>query len=220
MDNKQEDYILISGIQHFVFCKRQWALIHIENQWEENFSTASGRIVHKKAHDATKREKRGAKIVSRGMRVFSNEVGIVGECDVVEFIEDEKGVSLFGETKKYTPYPIEYKKGKPKEHEADIMQLCAQAICLEEMLCCEIFEGAIFYDEIKRRERISFSNEQKLIVKKMLLEMNLLFKQKKTPRVKKSKKCYNCSLQDVCMPGLMSKYDVNEYLQKSLEELE
>ncbi|MEG1107116.1 MAG: Dna2/Cas4 domain-containing protein, partial [Eubacterium sp.] len=125
----EEDYLMLSGIQHFEFCRRQWALIHIEQQWEENLRTVEGNIMHEKAHDGLFTEKRKNIIVTRGMRVFSKTLGISGICDVVEFHRDDLiGVEIFGREGKYCIYPIEYKRGEPKENDADILQLTAQAM--------------------------------------------------------------------------------------------
>lgn len=135
---KEEDYLQLSGIQHFAFCRRQWALAYIELQWDENVRTVEGKLLHEKAHDPTNAEKRGDLIISRGMPVYSRELGISGECDVVEFHRSQDGITLFGRDGLYEVIPIEYKRGKPKENDVDILQLMAQALCLEEMLCCQI----------------------------------------------------------------------------------
>ena len=132
---KEEDYLQLSGIQHFAFCRRQWALAYIELQWDENVRTVEGKLLHEKAHDPTNAEKRGDLIISRGMPVYSRELGISGECDVVEFHRSQDGITLFGRDGLYEVIPIEYKRGKPKENDVDILQLMAQALCLEEMLC-------------------------------------------------------------------------------------
>ncbi len=113
--NEEDNYLMLSGIQHFQFCKRQWALIHIEQQWEENVRTIEGQHLHRKADDTTIREKRGDKLIVRAMPIKSNELRITGICDVVEFIKDERGVEVIGLEGKYLPYPIEYKRGKPKK---------------------------------------------------------------------------------------------------------
>lgn len=141
---KEEDYLCLSGIQHYAFCVRQWALIHIENLWEENYLTASGRVLHNKAHSENKFEKRGNIIIVRGLKISSASLGISGECDVVEFHYNKNGVKLKNYEELYLPYPVEYKRGKPKIDNCDRLQLCAQAMCLEEMLSCSIEEGALF----------------------------------------------------------------------------
>lgn len=150
MEYAEDDYLMISGIQHFKFCRRQWALIHIEQQWEENVHTAVGELMHKKVHDPYLAEKRKGVLITRALPVSSKSMGVSGECDVVEFHRCEDGIKLHGHRDLYSIYPIEYKKGKPKVTEEDKLQLVAQAMCLEEMFSTEILEGAIFYGETRR----------------------------------------------------------------------
>lgn len=152
----EDEYLMISGLQHFVFCRRQWALIHIEQQWAENYRTADGNAMHKNVHDENLNEKRKNRIITRAISVSSAELGLSGECDVVEFTSCKGGIRIFGREGEYKVTPIEYKRGAPKENESDIMQLCAQAMCLEEMLCCEIDKGYIYYGESKRRMQEGF----------------------------------------------------------------
>lgn len=159
MSYQEEDYLPLSGLQHFVFCRRQWALIHIEQQWSENLLTVDGTLMHKNAHDQERREKRGDLLVVRGMPAFSAGLGISGQCDVVEFRKSPEGVSLRGQEGLWQPFPVEYKRGRPKEHQADELQLCAQAMCLEEMLCCAIPAGALYYGEPRRRTEVTFTEE-------------------------------------------------------------
>ena len=141
----EEEYLMISGIQHFKFCRRQWALIHVEQQWEENVHTVIGELMHKRAHDPYLTEKRAGVLVVRALPVASREMGVSGECDLVEFHKCEDGISLHGHRGQYSVYPVEYKKGKPKLTEEDRLQLAAQAMCLEEMFSTEIPAGAVFY---------------------------------------------------------------------------
>ena len=145
MEYPEEEYLMISGIQHFAFCRRQWALIHIEKVWQENLRTAEGRILHEKCHDACQKEKRGGLLISRGLRVFSRTMGVSGVCDVVEFHEAEEGAVLQKHPGFWVPYPVEYKHGDGKSLDADRLQLCAQAMCLEEMYCTDVSKGALFY---------------------------------------------------------------------------
>lgn len=216
----ENEYLLISGIQHFVFCRRQWALIHIEQQWAENYRTVDGSIMHRNAHDKEFTEKRGNRIITRGMAVSSSELGINGECDVVEFICSENGTEIFGHEGKYSVVPVEYKRGEPKENESDIMQLCAQAMCLEEMLCCEINEGFMFYGENKRRYKVVFSKELRERTKAVIAEMHMLYARKHTPKVKRSKSCNACSLKDLCLPGLMKNKSARKYVTEAMNETE
>lgn len=144
---------MLSGLQHFAYCRRQWALIHIEQQWAKNERTVDGSIFHANAHDADKVEKRGELLITRGLHIQSARLGMSGICDVVEFHKSKDGISLFSYDGLWEPYPIEYKKGAPKEHDADELQLCGQAICLEEMLLCHISFGSLFYGENRKRRK-------------------------------------------------------------------
>ncbi|UTI40178.1 CRISPR-associated protein Cas4 [Niallia sp. RD1] len=216
--NEEDQYLMLSGIQHFLFCRRQWALIHIEQQWEENVKTVEGNALHKKADQPFIREKRGDKLVVRAMHVRSNELKITGICDVVEFVRSDEGVELTNEVGKYLAYPIEYKRGKPKTDESDIMQLTAQALCLEEMLLCEVTEGYIFYNEIKHRVRVPITKENKMKLRKIVSEMYEYYKKSYTPKVKTGSFCKSCSLQDLCLPNIMHKRSVKSYLDGRLFE--
>ncbi|MBX4261555.1 CRISPR-associated protein Cas4 [Clostridium estertheticum] len=220
MEYKEDDFLLLSGIQHFEFCKRQWALIHIEQQWQENLRTIEGEILHEKTHDDTVKEKRGDIIISRGMKIFSHTLGTTGTCDVVELHKDSDGVNIFGRTGKYKPVPVEYKRGKPKEDESDVLQLCAQAMCIEEMLLCKIPEAYLFYGETKRRLKIIFDNELRDHVKIIFKEMHELYDRRYTPKVKISKSCKACSLTEVCMPKLCKNSSALNYIKKNILEVE
>lgn len=218
MEYKEEEYLMLSGIQHFTFCRRQWALIHIEQQWQENAYTIAGELLHKNAHDPYFYEKRKDTIVSRAMPVFSRTMGVSGECDIVEFRKDPDGVSLFGHRGLYQVYPIEYKKGSPKDTQIDILQLTAQAMCLEEMLMAEIKEGAVYYGETRHRENIVFTDPLREQVRKSFEEMHQLYDKRYTPRVKWSKSCNACSLKDICMPKLGKTISVKDYIHKAITE--
>lgn len=218
MDYKEEDYLLLSGIQHFNFCKRQWALIHIEQQWDENVRTVEGSHIHKRADQPMIREKRGDKLVVRGLPIHSKELGVTGICDVVEFIQDPNGIPIAGEEGLYLPVPVEYKRGKPKKNESDISQLTAQAICLEEMLVCEIKKGYLFYNEIKHRVEVPFTLNYRENVKRNAEEMHQYFQRKHTPRVKTGPHCQSCSLQHICLPSMMDRKSVSSYIEGRLKE--
>lgn len=212
----EDDFLLLSGIQHFEFCKRQWALIHIEQQWEENDLTIEGQELHKKADEPFIREKRKDKIIIRGMPVKSYTLGISGICDVVELVQSPTGVLIHGEDGLYIPIPVEYKHGKPKGNEADILQMAAQVICLEEMLLCSIDVGYLFYNEIKRRVEIQITSELRDRVKKIFAEMHDLYSKRYTPKVKTGPYCNRCSLKNICLPKLMNKESVNSYIERRL----
>lgn len=216
---KEEDYLQLSGLQHFAFCRRQWALIHIEQQWAENLRTVDGSILHEKAHDGAAREKRGDLLITRNMSVHSSELGISGSCDVVEFLRSPEGISLRGQEGLWQPYPVEYKRGSPKTTDADRLQLCAQAMCLEEMLCCDIPEAAIFYGEIRRREVIDLDESLRGRVRRHLEEMHELYRRSHTPKAKPGKGCNACSLKELCLPKLVKRRSAQEYLFRSMEDM-
>lgn len=217
MKYPEEDYLPLSGIQHFAFCRRQWALIHIENQWAENERTVDGIIMHEKAHSGDA-ESRGDVVIMRALRVFSATLGVSGECDVVEFHRNADGISLNGHDGLWQPYPVEYKRGKPKEHNADEMQLCAQAMCLEEMLCCTIPCGALFYGEPRRRTEVEFTPELRRAVEDSLNEMHDYYKRGYTPKAKPRKGCSACSLKEICLPKMAQRKSVAAYVEGALNE--
>ena len=215
----EDDYLLLSGIQHFAFCPRQWALIHIEEQWNENYLTASGRFMHAKAHDGETVEKRGDLIIFRALKVCSAELGISGECDVVEFHSSDNGVHLNGYEGLWLPYPVEYKNGKTKLDDCDRLQLCAQAVCLEEMLLCKIEKGALFYGKPRRREIVVFTVELRAKLAANVKSMHELFSRKYTPKAVKGKHCNSCSIKEICLPNLgeQGKNFVKEYMEAHLK---
>lgn len=216
---QEDDFLQLSGLQHFKFCRRQWALIHIENQWAENFRTTDGAILHENAHNAAFTESRGELLITRDLRIFSKTLGLSGACDVVEFHQSPDGIPLKKRTGLWQPYPVEYKRGHPKESTTDELQLCAQAMCLEEMLCCEVPEGALYYGEIRRRKTISFSAELRQEVQSLAAEMHALYDRGWTPKVKPSKSCNACSLKELCLPKLLKNRSVASYLHHVMEEV-
>lgn len=214
----EDNYLQLSGIQHFSFCQRQWALIHIEQQWSDNLPTIEGELMHKRAHDSTIREVRGDVVIERGVSVFSPTLGVTGQCDVLEYHRDEEGISLAKMEGLWRLCPIEYKRGKSKETDADRLQLCCQAMCLEEMLCCDIPEGFLFYGETKRRESILFSDTLRNEVRENLEQMHRLMDRGYTPKVKAGQKCTNCSLMELCLPNLIKTPLISDYYDFAMKE--
>lgn len=212
-----EDYLMLSGIQHFQFCRRQWALIHIEQQWVENVKTIEGQIIHERADQPEIREKRGNKLIVRALPIHSHTLKTVGICDVVEFIRDEDGIYISKEKDKFIPFPIEYKRGKPKTGDEDVVQLVAQAICLEEMFLIDVTKGAFYYDEIKKRVLVDITNDMKVQVKNLFAEMWQYYQKQYTPKVKTGKHCTSCSLNSVCLPNTMQQESVKMYMERFLE---
>ncbi len=212
-----EAYLMLSGIQHFQFCRRQWALIHIEQQWVENVKTIEGQLIHERADQPEIREKRSNKVIVRALPIQSHTLKTTGICDVVEFMKDPEGVYLPKEGDRFRPFPIEYKRGKPKSGEEDIVQLVAQAICLEEMFLIEVNEGAFFYDEIKKRIPVTLTKEMKQQVRDLFSEMWQYYKRQYTPKAKVGKHCKSCSLHSICLPNTMKQESVKTYMERFLE---
>lgn len=214
----EEDFLQLSGIQHFAFCRRQWALAYIELQWQENVRTVEGRLLHEKAHDPSVKEKRGDLIIERAMPIHSRELGISGECDVVEFHRSDTGIPLAGREGLYRVVPVEYKRGSPKKNDVDALQLAAQALCLEEMLCCEIICGYIYYGKTRHREEIVLDDALRKKVLDMFLEMHKYYERRYTPKVKRTRSCNACSLKDVCVPALNKDISVADYIGRRIKE--
>ena len=212
MEYSEDEFLMISGIQHFTFCRRQWALIHIEQQWDENVHTVVGELMNKKVHDPYLSEKRKDVLVARALPVSSKVLGFSGECDVVEFHRQEDGIQLYGHRGLYSIYPVEYKKGKPKATEEDVLQLAAQAMCLEEMFSTTVPEGALFYGETRRREIVKITGELRRQVYDMAAEMHQYYRRKYTPKVKYNKRCTSCSLKELCLPKIGKTIPVKEYM--------
>lgn len=203
----EEEFLALSGIQHFVFCKRQWGLIHIEQQWQDNVHTVEGNILHDRVHDQFLYETRNGIRTVRGVAVHSRQLGVYGICDIVEFHKDESII------------PVEYKKGSPKESSVDIMQLTLQAICLEEMMCKTINYAYIYYGETRHRLKVEITNELREQAENYVNQMHDYFNRQHTPKVKPSKSCQACSLRDLCIPKLCSKRSARQYIKESLEEI-
>lgn len=218
-EHTQDDLLPLSGIQHFLFCRRQWALIHVERQWQENALTAEGRIMHKRTDDPFFTETRNGVIIARRVPVASYRLGLWGFCDVVEFTESPDGVKLPNRDGLYIPAPIEYKRGKEKHDHSDEAQLCAQAMCLEEMLSVKILKGFLFYGETRHRVEIEFTAELRTLVKNMADEMHNYFSRGYTPKVKTHKGCRSCSLADICLPVLNEKViAASKYIKQNIED--
>jgi CRISPR-associated exonuclease Cas4 len=190
-DDRDDDPIPISAVQHAVYCLRQAALIHIERMWEENRFTAEGRVLHARTDEPGRRYTRRVRRVT-AMPLASRRLGLAGVADVVEF-HREGGDE--------TPYPVEFKRGKPKTHRADEAQLCAQALCLEEMTGRPVPEGALFYGETRRRVEVRFDDELRRVTENAAAALRALFASGRTPPAEYEKrKCSACSLIDLCKP--------------------
>ncbi len=214
-----DELLPLSGIQHFLFCRRQWALIHVERQWQDNVLTAEGKLLHQRVDDPFLTETRNGVITARSVPVASYRLGLTGICDVVEFTLSSEGVSLPGKNGLYQPAPVEYKRGKPKPDACDNAQLCAQAICLEEMLSVAIPAGFLYYGEIRHRIEVELNGELRRLVEEMADEMHAYFQRGYTPRVRPFKGCRSCSLAEVCLPELQEdSVSASKYIQQHIDD--
>jgi len=214
-----DDLLLLSGIQHIAFCPRQWALIHIEQQWQENILTFGGRELHERVDDPFFTEARGTVLVTRSLPIISRRLGLYGIADVVEFYQRDEGIQIKGRDGLWQPHPVEYKYGEPKVDERDMVQLCAQAFCLEEMFATSVTEGDLFYGRIRRRQRVVFNESLRQQVMELSTEMHRLFAEGITPLPEQTKACRSCSLVEICMPHTSKKRSVRRYLEDALREL-
>jgi len=216
----EDDLLPISGLQHLQFCERQWGLIHIEQQWEENRLTAEGRILHERVHEAGTEARPGV-VIARGLHLRSLGLGLTGQADVVEFHGSAAGVELPGRKGWWRPFPVEYKRGKPKADSCDEVQLCAQTLCLEEMFGTVIDSGALFYGVSRRRTEVQFNAVLRKRTEELAVRMHQLYSAGATPPAAYAKKCDRCSLYDRCLPRTISKRTtVERYMANALKNLE
>jgi len=198
----EDDFIMISALQHYVYCPRQCGLIHVDDVWHENVYTVRGDILHEKV-DTDTYETRGTIKTVRGLRIHSFVHGIVGRCDVVEFREVKNGEEVM---------PVEFKAGEPKDDSSDKVQLCAQVFCLEEMLDTKIKQGAFFYGKIRRRNTIEIDDELRKETERIISAVREIVSSKTIPVVEYNAKCHNCSLMDICQPKALNKRKLKNYI--------
>lgn len=228
MDFAEKDLLPLSALQHLVFCERQCALIHIEQLWRDNPLTLEGsRMHHRTDEDAPRREVRGDLVIVRALPLRSFRLGLTGRADVVEYHrigkssspagEDHAGVGLRGLPGRWRPFPVEYKRGKPKADHCDEIQLCAQAMCLEEMLSTEVPEGALFYGAVQRRHDVVLDEPLRSETVEAAERVRALIDARRTPTVKHQPKCRRCSLLEICLPGVTGKRrSARAYLAEAL----
>lgn len=208
----EEDLLMISALQHLLFCPRQCALIHIEQQWTENRYTAEGRIMHERVDEEGK-ESRGRIRTVYGLPIRSLRLGLSGRADAVEYHRQDNGSAS---TPFWQPFPVEYKRGKPKKNDSDMVQLCAQAICLEEMHNCFVPEGAIYYGKPRRRLMVVFDSALRQKTAETASQLRELLESGCTPQARYEKKCDSCSLLSLCMPKVTgASRSVQGYLAKA-----
>ena len=213
----ESDLLSLSALQHLEFCERQCCLIHIEQAWAENRLTAEGRLMHERVHEQDS-ESRGEVLIVRGLKLRSLRLGLFGIADVVEFhrVECGVGIPLAGKKGVWRPYPVEYKRGKPKKDHCDEVQLCGQAMCLEEMLGAVVENGALFYGAQHKRHEVVFDCTLREETERIAERLQKLIASGITPPAHYEKKCERCSLVDICMPEAGRGKDVGEYLEEVL----
>jgi CRISPR-associated exonuclease Cas4 len=211
----EEDLLPLSAIQHLLFCERQCALIHVERLWVENRYTAEGRVMHERVH-TTNKEARGCVRIAYAVPLKSLQLGLAGQADVVEF---HKKVRQDGSSQPWQPFPVEYKRGRAKQAKWDQVQLCAQAMCLEEMLKVEILDGALFYGKTRRRQAVHFDEVLRAMTTNASQRLHGLVASGRTPKPVYSSKCESCSFIDTCLPKTTGRpKSVLNYLQKIVQE--
>ena len=213
MTYTEDDLLPLSGLQHLLFCERQCALIHIEQVWAENLFTAEGRIMHERVHEAD-RESRGDVRIEYAMPLRSLRLGLIAKADVVEFHRNTEHPDDV-----WRPFPVEYKRGKPKKDNYDKVQLCAQALCLEEMLDVETPAGALFYGKTRRRQDVVIDSVLRRETEDAAKRFHELVESEVTPKPVYSKKCDNCSMYDLCMPKTVAKaWSINNYIKDAVRK--
>jgi CRISPR-associated exonuclease Cas4 len=195
----EEVLIPISALQHFAFCPRQCALIHIEQAWEDNRLTAEGRIMHERVHEGGS-ETRPRVHIAHGLRLRSLRLGLAGMADIVEFLPDHGGTEVPGLSGRWRPHPVEYKRGRPKPDRCDEIQLCGQALCLEEMLNVAVVEGDIFYGQPRRRHAVAIDAELRRETESVTMLTHEFLHVGITPPSEFGSRCRSCSLYDQCQP--------------------
>ena len=206
----EDELLLLSALQHLMFCERQCALIHIEQVWSENVYTVQGQQLHEKVDEA-ETETRGDMRIARGLKIRSLKLGLSGKMDIVEFhrVNNEtiQGFKLPEVDGLWYPFPVEYKRGRPKLDHSDEVQLCAQALCLEEMLNVSVPAGAVFYGKPRRRLDVAFTPALRAETEAAAARLHLLFQIGRTPPAVYEKKCNFCSLIELCMPKTISAHE-------------
>ena len=211
----EDDFIQLSALQHYVFCPRQCALIHVEDAWQENVFTVRGSILHEKV-DTDTYEARGTLKTVRGLRIHSFRLGLVGRCDVVEFYGKRLPSASPVPSPKVTfdeVLPVEFKSGKPKDDLSDKVQLCAQALCLEEMLNITVKRGAFFYGRIRRRVQVEIDEQLRKETEQIIAAVRDLLFHRRVPPARYVEKCKHCSLEDICQPKAMNERKLQQYIK-------
>lgn len=206
--------IALSALQHYLFCQRQCALIHVEQAWAENSFTAEGRLLHEATAEPGHQVRRGVRVVT-AMPLASARLGVSGIADLIELYPSNNG-----DDECWQPYPVEYKRGKPKAHRADEVQLCAQAMCLEEMFDTTVAEGALFYGKTRRRLAVPFDDELRTLTADIAHNTRALIASGRTPKpVFERRKCSACSLVELCRPKRLGReVNVVRWLSRHIDD--
>jgi CRISPR-associated exonuclease Cas4 len=212
LEEEGDDLVPLSALAHWVVCPRQCCLIHVEQQWDENLATAEGRLLHERVHEQGSETRRGVRVVT-GMPLRSRRLGVSGVADLVELHREAGG--------RWRPFPVEYKRGRPKPYRADEVQLCAQAMALEEMFGIEVPEGALFYGKERRRTPVRIDEDLRALTRRVATEVRAALEAGRTPPpVYEKRRCEGCSLLDLCRPRVLGRErDVALWLARHIEEV-
>lgn len=214
-----DDLLPLSALQHMIFCDRQAALIHLERTWMESSRTLEGSDLHRVVDEGAG-ERRGDVLIRRGLTLRSERLRLTGKADVVEFhrlpADAESGCVLEGQPGSWRPYPVEYKRGRPKQHRADEVQLCAQAMCLEEAFGAVVEDGALFYAQTRRRQVVALDGPLRELTERTARSLHAMIESGKTPVRTREKKCDLCSLLPACLPPRRSQPSVEAYMRRGL----
>lgn len=206
---EESDLLPLSALQHLIFCPRQCALIHVEQQWKDNAFTLEGQYAHRRVDETgPRRELKGDLVIVRGLALRSLNLGVSGRADVVEFrrvVGEKRGTTFPDLPGRWQPFPVDYKRGRPKPDAADEVQLCAQAICLEESLAVDVPSGALFYGQKRRRHPVEFERDLRDLTIRTAARLHAMFREQITPPARREPKCERCSLLSICVPEASSR---------------
>ena len=214
-----EDLIAISGLQHLMFCERRWGLIHMEQEWHENTLTVEGKQLHEFVHEQGSGTRDGVRM-ARGLSLRSLKLGLYGIADLVEFHPRKEGAVLPNLLGYWLPYPIEYKHGRKRHDSGDVFQLCAQALCLEEMLNVPVHKGAVYYGKPRRRTEVELTLDLREEVERLCCRARELYNGERIPLPRTGHHCSSCSLEDQCMPNLTAQDESAQYIENILKGMQ
>jgi CRISPR-associated exonuclease Cas4 len=223
----EDDLLPISALSQLLYCERRCALIHIEQVWDENRYTVEGKLLHERVHEQ-EGESRGDVRIARGLALRSLRLGLTGKADVVEFHRIPQDAPIFSdpnnrqpktENRLWRPFPVEYKRGRPKPDDSDRVQLCAQALCLEEMLNTDVPAGALFYGATRHRLDVTLDHDLRQTTEAAAQRLHELIASGTTPKAVAQPKCEKCSLNSLCMPGSTGGRSAARYIERMLRDM-